>query len=81
MPTYDYDCQTCGPFSDAYPMAEFAKPQACPGCGDLAPRMLTAPALGGAASPQAAAMPGTRMHSGGCSCCAAPRRRLTAEAV
>ena len=80
MPTYDYGCETCGPFSESRPMAEFARPQPCPTCGDPAPRIvLTAPALGGNASPQAA-MPQQRMHPGGCSCCAAPRR-LTAEAV
>ena len=81
MPTYDYGCETCGPFSESRPMAEFARPQPCPTCGDPAPRIvLTAPALGGNASPQATTMPGQRMHPGGCSCCAAPRR-LTAEAV
>jgi putative FmdB family regulatory protein len=80
MPTYDYGCDTCGPFSESRPMAEFAQPQPCPGCGDPAPRIvLTAPALGGNAAPQATAMP-QRMHPGGCGCCAAPRR-LSAEAV
>ena len=81
MPTYDYGCETCGPFSESHPMAEFALPQPCPTCRDPAPRvMLSAPALGGNASPQAAGMPQQRMHPGGCSCCAAPRR-LRAEAV
>jgi hypothetical protein len=61
-------------------MVEFARPQPCPSCGDLAPRLLTAPALGSNASPQAAPMAGQRMHAGGCACCAAPRR-LAAEAV
>jgi putative FmdB family regulatory protein len=81
MPTYDYGCDTCGPFSESHPIAEFDLPQPCPTCGDPAPRvMLCAPALGGNASPQASFMPQQRMHPGGCSCCAAPRR-LTAEAV
>jgi putative FmdB family regulatory protein len=79
MPTYDYGCDTCGSFSESHPMAEFAQPQPCPGCGDPAPRIVvTAPALGGNAAPQAAAMP-QRMHPGGCGCCAP--RRLSAEAV
>jgi putative FmdB family regulatory protein len=81
MPTYDYGCATCGPFSESHPMSEYASPQPCPGCGEDAPRVvLTAPALGGNAAPQSAAFPQPRMHPGGCSCCAAPRR-LAAEAV
>ena len=81
MPTYDYGCETCGPFSERRPMAEFALPQPCPTCGDPAPRVvLSAPALGGSASPQDAAAPRPRMHPGGCACCAAPRR-FSAEAV
>ena len=81
MPTYDYGCETCGPFSESRPMAEFALPQPCPTCGEPAPRaMLYAPALGGASAPQDAGAPRPRMHPGGCSCCAAPRR-FAAEAV
>ena len=33
MPTYDYDCGRCGPFSESHPIAEFDRPQACPSCG------------------------------------------------
>jgi putative FmdB family regulatory protein len=81
MPTYDYGCETCGPFSEIRPMAEFALPQPCPTCSEPAPRaMLYAPALGGASAPQDAAAPRPRLHPGGCSCCAAPRR-FAAEAV
>ncbi len=79
MPTYDYDCERCGPFSESHPMAEFALPQACPACGDAAPRALTSPAIGGGRAEPAAATP-FRSHPGGCACCAAPRR-FTAEAV
>jgi len=79
MPNYDYDCQRCGPFSESHPIADYARPQACPACGDLAPRALTLPAIGGASAEPAAASP-FRAHPGGCSCCAAPRR-LSAEAV
>jgi len=81
MPTYDYDCDRCGPFRENHPMAEFELPQPCPGCGDPAPRALTLPAIGtGAAeAPSTAATP-FRSHPGGCSCCAAPRR-FSAEAV
>ena len=67
MPTYDYDCDRCGPFSESHPMAEFDLPQSCPACGDPAPRALTAAQV-------------FRSHSGGCACCAAPRR-FSAETV
>ena len=50
MPTYDYDCDRCGPFSESHPIAEFDVPQPCPACGDPAPRSLTLPAIGGGAS-------------------------------
>ena len=80
MPTYDYGCERCGPFSQSRPMAEFAMPQPCPGCGDAAPRVfLRAPALGGGAAPEMSAPP-MRAHPGGCRCCAAPSG-FSAEAV
>ena len=31
MPTYDYDCDRCGLFSESHPIAEFDVPQAVPG--------------------------------------------------
>jgi len=81
MPTYDYGCERCGPFTESRPMAEFARPQPCPECGDPAPRVfLSAPALGGGARMEATTTP-QRMHPGGCRCCAAPTGRFTAEAV
>lgn len=46
MPFYDYECDACGEFTALRPMAEFASPQSCPGCGEAAPRVLvTAPML------------------------------------
>ena len=79
MPSYDYDCDRCGPFSESHPIAEFNLPQPCPACGDPAQRTLTSPAIGGGKTE--AASPGPfRAHSGGCACCAAPRR-FSAEAV
>ncbi|HEX3576039.1 MAG TPA: FmdB family zinc ribbon protein [Rhodopila sp.] len=77
MPTYDYECADCGPFTEVRPMAEFDRPQPCPDCAQPAPRLLTAPALGGGA--QEAVVTPTRPHPGGCGCCAP--RRLSAEAV
>ena len=79
MPTYDYECPDCGPFAEFHPMAEFDRPQPCPDCKQLAPRLLTAPALGcGAQQADAGAAP-ARAHPGGCACCMP--RRLSAEAV
>ena len=80
MPTYDYECADCGPFTEIRPMAEFDQPQPCPDCGGAAPRLLTAPALGGGAQPADVGAAPARAHPGGCGCCAAPRR-LSAEAV
>ncbi len=79
MPFYDYACPDCGGFTEARPIAAFAEPCPCPGCGQSAPRTLTAPALGAGTSapaePRAAASP-FRRHPGGCGCCAAPSRRV-----
>ena len=77
MPTYDYECEDCGPFTEVRPMAEYDRPQPCPDCGQNAPRLLTAPSLSGGA--QEAVAPPARAHSGGCACCMP--RRLSAEAV
>jgi putative FmdB family regulatory protein len=44
MPTYEYMCKKCGPFTQLRPMAECELPSACPECGMRAPRvLLTAP--------------------------------------
>jgi putative FmdB family regulatory protein len=79
MPTYDYDCERCGPFSENHPMAEFARPQPCPACGTAAPRALANPMMAGGAKEETVASP-FRSHAGGCACCSAPRR-FSAEAV
>jgi putative FmdB family regulatory protein len=79
MPTYEYECADCGPFHEVRPMAEYDRPQPCPDCGALAPRLLTCAAIGGGAQESMAVAP-ARAHAGGCACCAAPRR-FSAEAV
>ena len=80
MPFYDYDCATCGAFTEFRPLADFDKPCACPECGRKAPRALTAPSLGAgttvAAVATGAAPNAFRRHAGGCGCCAAPSRRV-----
>jgi putative FmdB family regulatory protein len=79
MPTYEYECPDCGPFSDVRPMAEFDRPQPCPDCGAMAPRLLACTAISGGAAEPASAAP-ARSHPGGCACCMAPRR-FSADAV
>jgi putative FmdB family regulatory protein len=79
MPTYEYECADCGPFTEVRPMAEFDRPQPCPDCTLPAPRLLTAPALSGGAQQAMDGAPSTSAHSGGCACCMP--RRLSAEAV
>jgi putative FmdB family regulatory protein len=79
MPTYDYECPDCGPFADVRPMAEFDLPQPCPDCTQPAPRLLTAPALGGGAQEASIGAAAPRAHAGGCACCGP--RRFAAEAV
>ena len=74
MPRYEYRCDRCGGFAENRPLAQYADPQPCPGCGLLAERALTVPQLGaGTSEPVSlgASMPmgGGRRHFGGCSCC------------
>ena len=82
MPTYEYLCKKCGPFTQLRAMAECDLPSACPDCGARAPRvLLTAPSCltMSAESRQAGAKferitdglhdPG-KLHGPGCSCCA-----------
>jgi putative FmdB family regulatory protein len=81
MPTYEYECPDCGPFNEVRPMTEYDQPQPCPDCDTMAPRLLTVAAIGGGASAPNAGVAQAAAHPGGCGCCAAPRRRLSAEAV
>ncbi|AYO86481.1 MULTISPECIES: FmdB family zinc ribbon protein [Methylobacteriaceae] len=81
MPTYDYVCDACGPFTALRPMAQFQAPCACPECGAGAPRtFLSAPAIvGGNAGGRAAfaatepsatsGRPASAAHPAGCGCC------------
>jgi putative FmdB family regulatory protein len=45
MPIYDYQCSACGPFRMMRPMAESNAPTACPACGRLSIKTITAPFL------------------------------------
>ena len=40
MPSYDYLCADCGPFSEIRPMSRSDEPCTCPECGAEAPRAL-----------------------------------------
>ncbi|MFP5076131.1 FmdB family zinc ribbon protein [Rhizobium sp. YIM 134829] len=83
MPTYDYRCPHCGPFTAMRPLAAFRDPQACPTCNAMAARdLLSAPALAGIDLPWRSGVnaSGRRDESGrpaaqgahpiGCGCCA-----------
>ncbi|MBN9561753.1 MAG: zinc ribbon domain-containing protein [Alphaproteobacteria bacterium] len=74
MPRYEYVCDQCGGFAENRPIAEYADPQPCPGCGALAARALTVPSLGAGTSEPASLSAswqpgGGARHFGGCSCC------------
>ena len=92
MPVYDYQCDTCGPFSEMRPMAECEKRSECPQCGNHAPRAyLTAPYYAGmsselrlahATNERSAHAPSTlsglkNKHGAGCACCTGKSSRMT----
>lgn len=45
MPLYVYCCDRCGDFCDWRTMSASEDPVACPICGDMAQRVVTAPAI------------------------------------
>ncbi|HWZ49088.1 MAG TPA: zinc ribbon domain-containing protein [Herbaspirillum sp.] len=45
MPTYDYRCETCGPFSRMRRIADRDAACTCPTCGAAAQRTLSMPGL------------------------------------
>lgn len=45
MPLYDYRCEECGTFSAIRKMSESIAPASCESCGELSPRIITAPNL------------------------------------
>lgn len=76
MPLYGYDCPGCGGFAASRPLAAFAEPAACPGCGAAAPRALArpvvpalAPALRAAHATNERSREAPRRHAPGCGCC------------
>ncbi len=92
MPIYEYLCSACGPFTAERPMAQFAQPQDCAGCGEAAPRaLLTAPAFAGmdagrrragAVNERSANAPTkAKRHPSSCGCCSGRGKKRSAEAV
>lgn len=92
MPTYEYLCDDCGPFTEMRPMAESDLPLACPHCREEAPRAyLTAPYMSGlsterrkayATNERSAHAPQTtsgtgKSHPSGCGCCSGKSSRMT----
>ena len=90
MPVYDYECDSCGPFTTMRPMAQCEAPARCPRCGGKAPRAyLTAPyfstmpadrRLAHATNEKSAHAPRLLselggQHGAGCSCCGSKSKR------
>ena len=90
MPVYDYECQSCGVFTERRPMSDYALPMACPDCGSPAPRaFLVAPALASmdagrrvafATNERSAHAPKlSSNHGAGCSCCSQKKLKLPSK--
>ncbi len=45
MPLYEYECGTCGVFSELRRTSDSSQPALCNQCGDESPRILSAPRL------------------------------------
>ena len=91
MPVYDYECGSCGVFTEMRPMSQSDQPCDCPECGSESPRVFMAmPALFGmegtkrkahAINEESRHRPKTRdelaakRHPAGCGCCGGPKKR------
>lgn len=76
MPVYDYECESCGPFTFMRPMAQCDRPARCPQCGGKAPRaFLTAPYVATSAERRGVTSEAGGAHDAGCSCCVMPSTR------
>jgi putative FmdB family regulatory protein len=93
MPTYDYDCPSCGGFDAFRSLSQRNEPAACPDCGTAAPRvMVSAPRLalmdGGVRTaigvnerashePKRSGDYARLKHPPGCGCCGTGRSKAT----
>ena len=93
MPTYDYLCAACGSFTALRPMADYAEPQDCPGCGQSSRRaMLTVPGISSMSSGQRTAhatnersahaprLSSAGAHRPGCHCCSPNKAKASTAA-
>lgn len=81
MPTYEYLCISCGPFEAGRRMAEAHLPNACPDCGEAAPRAILSPVNYAGMDPHRRTAMATnersrhepkvasQTHGKGCACC------------
>lgn len=47
MPLYEYECPTCGVFSEMHPISQAQQPAPCPECGASSARRISAPFIAG----------------------------------
>ncbi|OSQ35391.1 FmdB family zinc ribbon protein [Thalassospira mesophila] len=91
MPYYDYECTSCGPFTEVRPMAQSAAPCTCPDCGQMAARaILTVPnyammdagkRFASSTNERASHEPKSTQkhgHGPGCSCCSGGNKKSRA---
>ncbi len=92
MPSYDYLCAACGPFTAVRPMVAYAEPQDCPECGQSCGRaMLTGPGISSMSPGQRTAhatnersahaprLSSAGPHRAGCQCCSAKKAPAAAK--
>ena len=93
MPTYDYECATCGGFDAIRALAARNEPAACPDCGGASSRVLaSAPRLALLTTEARTAMATNERarheprssrelsrlkHPSGCACCSSGKRGAT----
>ena len=93
MPTYDYECPSCGGFEAIRGISARNEPAACPSCGTGAPRVLVASAglayLDGVTlkamdanerarhEPKSSKNYMSQRHPAGCGCCSSSRKTAT----
>jgi putative FmdB family regulatory protein len=74
MPTYDYTCARCGPYSELRRIADRDRGADCPKCGEAVTRVAVAsPHVGGLSSLHERETRDGRYarmrHAAGCGCC------------
>jgi putative FmdB family regulatory protein len=79
MPLYEFECADCGVFEGARPMSRANAPWICPNCGQRAPRVLSAVAIGHAASKSAASAAVPRLRRASSAPAASARPKVEAH--